>query len=148
MPQVKNSKIVSFPIETIYKTVIDIEGYPKILSFIQDLKILEKSENELKARVSVGLPFFQFSYDCKVTFLENEFVKIDMISGPFKKLHAEWVFERTTDINKTKINYYLDSEFKNPLIEAASGVIFASQLNHSIKAFEEAIGEQIKSKCS
>ena len=58
-----------------------------------------------------------------------------MISGPFKKLNALWQFKALSE-ERTEITYFLDSQFKNPLMEMTAGAIFASQLNQSISAFE------------
>lgn len=138
MPKVTNSKVVDYPATKLYRAVIDIESYPRLLSFIQNVQILEKSDTSMKARVFVGLPVLTFSYDCLIDHKEPEYVKVSLISGPFKKLQAEWVFEPRDD-NSCIIHYSLDSEFKNPIMEMTAGAIFANQLNQSIKAFSDAL---------
>ncbi|MEI7669695.1 MAG: type II toxin-antitoxin system RatA family toxin [Pseudomonadota bacterium] len=136
MPKLSNSRIISFSIEKIYQAVMDIDSYPRILNFIRSIKILEKSDSIIKARVFVGLPMLTFSYDCRITYKEPEYINIELISGPLKKLQASWKFTPISE-NQCQVNYSLDSEFKNPLMEMTAGAIFASQLNHSIKAFED-----------
>ena len=138
MPKVSNSKTVNFAASRIYGAVVDVESYPRILHFIHQIKVLEKTDKVTKARVLVGLPMFTFSYDCIIHHKEPDYVRVELISGPFKRLKAHWQFEA---INETqcKVHYSLDSEFSNPFMEMTAGAIFASQINHSIKAFEDVL---------
>jgi ribosome-associated toxin RatA of RatAB toxin-antitoxin module len=138
MPKISNSKTASFSAEKIFGIVIDVESYPRHLDFIQRIDILEKSDALIKARVFVGLPVLTFSYDCLIEYKEPEYVKVRLISGPFKKLYAEWFFNPLSD-DSCEIHYALDSEFKNPIMEMTAGAIFAKQLNQSIKAFLDAL---------
>lgn len=136
MPKVANKRTVSYPIEAIFHAVLDIEFYPKALAFVRDVKVFSHVDNEIVARVFVGLPALTFSYDCRITYKTPTEIKVTMISGPFKKLDALWQFTSLSD-TQTEITYALDSQFKNPLMEMTAGVIFANQLNLSIKAFED-----------
>jgi ribosome-associated toxin RatA of RatAB toxin-antitoxin module len=134
MPYVKKSRTVPFVLSDIYDVVFDIESYPKLLSFIRKVKILERKSSFITARVSVGLPVLTFSYDCLIEFKKNDYIKITLVSGPFKKLNALWKFEKINE-KETKIDYFLDSEFQNPIVEMTAGAIFTSQLNHALDVF-------------
>ncbi len=138
MPQIFDTKIVPFAADNMYRAVADIESYPRILNFIRGIDILERSGDAVKARVFVGLPVLNFSYDCLVEFTEPESIVISLISGPFRKLQASWRFEPLGP-ERCKVHYALDSRFSNPLMERTAGAIFATQLNHSIKAFENVL---------
>jgi coenzyme Q-binding protein COQ10 len=128
--------MVGFPVGAIFRAVMDIESYPEVLSFVRSVRILEKGEGHILARVHVGLPLLNFSYDCRIEFEENSAVQVRLISGPFKRMEALWTFE-ALDAGRTNVVYSLDAEFKNPIMERTAGAIFASQINHSISAFEE-----------
>lgn len=138
MPRLSNTRIIAFSAEKIHRAVMDIESYPRILSFVQSVKILHQEAGLMNVRVFVGLPMLNFSYDCRIESKEPDYVKVEMISGPFKKLTALWKFE-SVDGTHCKVEYMLDSEFKNPLMELTAGAIFASQINQSITAFEEVL---------
>ncbi len=138
MPKVSNARIVDFSAHRLYAAVVDVASYPRILPFIRAVRILEQTEGVTKAEVSVGLPMLSFSYVCLIHHNEPEEVKVELVSGPFKKLHAHWRFEPISD-SQCRVHYALDSEFSNALMEMTAGAIFASQIHHSISAFEDAL---------
>lgn len=135
MPKSAHNQILPFPVEKIYQAVLEVETYPRILPFIRAVRILEKTAESLRAQVLVGLPGLAFSYECLILFKENQSIKVQLVSGPFKRLEALWEFE-AVDADHTRVAYVLNSEFKNPLMEATAGAIFARQFSHSLAAFE------------
>lgn len=135
MPKISSSRTVAFSVARIYAAVLDVESYPRVLSFVRNIKVLERTETGMIARVCVGLPMVNFSYDCRVVGVEGESVTIALISGPFKKLDASWRFEAVGEA-ECLIHYALDSEFKNLLMEKTAGAFFATQLTQSMLAFE------------
>jgi ribosome-associated toxin RatA of RatAB toxin-antitoxin module len=136
MPEIASERIVPFAVEKIFQAVMDIESYPRTLSFVRKMTILEKDESFIIARVSVGLPMLNFCYDCRIEPEQNRSVKVTLISGPFRRMNALWTFEALGP-EQTKVVYALDTEFKNPLMEMTAGALFASQIHQSIRAFEE-----------
>jgi coenzyme Q-binding protein COQ10 len=136
MPEVSNQRIVPFAAERIFQAVMDIESYPQILHFIRKMQILERGSDHIIARVNVGLPALTFSYDCRIEYEENRNIRVKLVSGPFEHMNALWTFE-ALGADKTKVTYSLDAKFKNYLMEKTAGAIFASQINYSIRAFEE-----------
>lgn len=135
MPTVSDQRTVAFPVDRIYRAVVDIESYPEKLAFIRAVEVLERQAERIRARVMVGLPGLNFSYECRIDCVENRSVEVSLISGPFKKLRAVWRFEAVGP-NETRILYSLDSQFRNKLMELTAGAIFASQIRQSIAAFE------------
>ncbi len=115
---------------------MDVESYSQVLSFVRKVAVLEKAERYIIARVSVGLPLLNFSYDCRIEYEKDRLVRVKLISGPFKHMNALWTFEANAH-HETKVVYSLDTEFKNPLMERTAGALFASQIHYSIQAFEE-----------
>lgn len=115
---------------------MDIESYPQVLHFIRRMEVLERGMGYIIARVSVGLPGLTFSYDCRIEYEDNRSIRVKLISGPFKRMDALWEFEAVAP-DATKVTYSLDAQFHNLLLEKTAGAIFASQLHHSIRAFEE-----------
>lgn len=135
MPKYTATRIVPYNQERIFHTMMDVESYPRILPFIKSLKIEEKAKTHLSARVSVGIGPLAFSYRCKITPTPCKQIEVEMISGPFKRLHAIWRFSALSE-NETEVSYYLDSEFHSRVMEMAGGKIFAHQFQHAIQVFE------------
>lgn len=138
MPQVKGEKILPYAPEKIFGVVMDIENYPKVLSFIRNVEIVQRNNTETIARVFVGFKPLEFSYMCKITSIPFSHISITATDGPFKHLKANWNFEEIGE-NKTKVSYELNSQFKSRMMEVTGGMIFAQQLHQSIKAFEDVL---------
>lgn len=138
MPKISNHRIVPFSADRIYQTVMNIESYPQMLSFVRNIGILEKGIDYIIARVDIGLPVLKFSYTCRIEFIKNKSIQVQLISGPFQRMNADWSFEALGP-EQTKVSYALDAQFNNLLMEKTAGVLFASQIHYSIRAFEECL---------
>jgi len=136
MPELSSSRVVHYPPEKIFCAVMDIGSYPQVLSYVRGVEVLRQEGNVTDARVQVGLRLLNFSYDCRITSTPFERIDIKLLSGPFKKLDASWQFKAQGE-NATLVTYSLDARFSNPMMEMTAGALFASQIHHSIIAFEE-----------
>ena len=135
MPCLRNSKILPYSANAMYRTVADVEAYPDVLRYIQSLTIMRQTENVLSTLVKVGIGKLAFSYECDITLIPEQQINIVGTSGPFKHLTAQWVFTPIDEYH-CRVDYNLDSQFRSPLMEKTAGLIFAQQLNYSIAAFE------------
>lgn len=135
MPEVSSSRIVDYSAEKIFHAVMDIGSYPQTLSYIRSVKVLRIKDNITDACVQVGLPLLNFSYDCRITSMPFTRIDVKLLSGPFRKLDASWQFKALSE-TQTQVTYALDALFANPIMEMTAGALFASQIHHSISAFE------------
>lgn len=136
MPKIKNSKIIHYNAKSLYNVVSDIARYPEILKYIQSVRILKQSKQDIQAEVTVGVGPLHFSYECTVLLQPSKQIDVVATSGPFKHLTAQWVFTPLSK-NSTKIDYSLDSQFNSALMELTAGAIFSQQLHYSVSAFED-----------
>lgn len=136
MPDVSSSRIVNYPAEKIFCAVMDITSYPQVLTYIRAIRVLREDGNVTDARVQVGLPLLNFSYDCRITSTPFKRIDIKLLSGPLRKLDASWQFKPLGE-SQTEVTYSLDAVFSNPIMGMTAGALFASQIHHSISAFEE-----------
>lgn len=141
MPKHTAKRIVPYNQERIFNTMMDVEAYPRILPFIRSLKILERYDDYLTARVAVGAGPLVFTYSCKIIPTAHDSIEVDMIKGPFKRLYAKWTFTAMSE-NETEVSCFLDSAFHSPMMEMAGGKIFAHQFQHAIQVFEAHLKRQ------
>ena len=61
---------------------------------------------------------------------------MELVNGPFKRLHGHWLFTRL-DENACKVELTLDYEFSSKMIEIAFGSLFKEVANNMVLAFTQ-----------
>ena len=70
------------------------------------------------------------------TLIENKQVLLNLIDGPFKRLHGSWVFTPLSD-EACKISLELEYEFSSKVFDLAFGRIFNGLTNNMVQAFSQ-----------
>lgn len=136
MPNVRDIKIFSHPVEKVFDVVMGLENYHHILPYIKSVKILSKQNNGIKALITVSLKMFEFSYQCDVHYKNNELIEVTSDDSLFKKFSANCFFEKI-EKNRTKAVYTLNMEFTNPLLELISRIALPYQARTTTNYFED-----------
>jgi coenzyme Q-binding protein COQ10 len=136
VPSTTSKRHVSHSAEQMFELVADVERYPEFLPFCEDLKILSRSGDVLKARMTVGHKNLHESYISDVT-LNREALEISSIScqKPFKHLRNEWQF--IPDESGSTIVFKLTYEFENKLLGIMMGALFDKVFSKFAEAFEK-----------
>ena len=127
--------------------VLDINKYPEFVPWCLDGKIHEKKESEdlieIKADLKVGKKFLNETYTSLVLFHKKKDKLIDTnIDGPLKHLKNEWKFK---EINQaTQLDFTIDFELKNNLLNSIMKRSFNIGLNRIADAFEKRALELFK----
>lgn len=119
----RESRVVPFSADLMYRIVADIERYPEYLPWVLALRVLSRAENEMTAEMLVGYGAFRERYTSKVT-LDPAARSIDVveIKGPFRRLENHWRFTREGE--GCRIDFSIGFEFRNPLLQAAASKAF------------------------
>ena len=123
MPQISRSALVPFSAEQMFKLVNDVLTYPDFLP-------------EMIASVQVSKAGISKTFTTHNFLKTNERVDMRLVDGPFRKLTGGWVFTALDD-NACKVEFQLDFEFTNKLIELAFGRIFKELTNNMVQAFTQ-----------
>jgi coenzyme Q-binding protein COQ10 len=136
MPVFASSRSLAYDMESLYRIVMDVECYPKILPYIRSISIEERGDHHMIASVCVGIKPLAFSYRCHIQLEPPHAIYIHALpGGPFSRLEASWKFEPAGK-DHTLVKYALDYAFHNPLMEAIAGRIFKKQFEDSLRVFE------------
>lgn len=133
MANINKTALVPYSAEQMIKLVNDIESYPDFLPGCTGSKILENQEDYILASVDVSKAGISKTFTTKNT-TSNENIIMDLVDGPFSRLNGQWSFIKLDD-SACKIEFRLDFEFKNYLIEFAFGKIFKELANNMVVAF-------------
>ena len=120
--------------------VLDIEKYPEFVPWCIEGKILNKKESEdlivFDGDLKVGKSFLNEIFSSQVSYYkEKDKIIVTNLDGPLKHLKNEWIFKEVN--NKTQLEFFIDFELKNPILNAIMKRSFELGLNKIAKSFEE-----------
>ena len=120
--------------------VLDIEKYPEFVPWCLEGKVHEKNESddliEIKGDLKVGKRFLNETYTSLVLYYkEKDKILVTNIDGPLKHLQNEWKFKEIN--NQTQLEFDIDFELKNNLLNMIMKNSFNLGLNKIADAFEE-----------
>ena len=133
-------KIIPCKKNDLIKMVLDIEKYPEFVPWCLYGKIHEKNETkdliEIKADLKVGKKFINETYESLVLFYKDkDKIVVTNMDGPLKHLQNEWKFKEIN--NQTQLEFDIDFELKNNLLNAIMKRSFNFGLNKIADAFEK-----------
>ena len=120
--------------------VLDIEQYPQFVPWCLRGKIHKKNETsdfiEIEADLKVGKRFINETYSSLVLYSKKKnLITVTNIGGPLKHLKNEWKFKEINE--KTELDFSIDFELKNNLLNMIMKKYFNLGLNKITDAFEE-----------
>ena len=133
-------KIIPCKKNQLIEMVLDIEKYPEFVPWCLEGKIHEKKESEdlieIKADLKVGKKFLNETYTSLVLLhKKKDKIMVTNIDGPLKHLKNEWKFKEIN--NSTQLEFEIDFELKNNLLNAIMKRSFNFGLNKIADAFEK-----------
>tara|TARA_B100002019_G_C20963861_1_gene447700 strand:+ start:156 stop:599 length:444 start_codon:yes stop_codon:yes gene_type:complete len=140
-------KIIPCKKKQLIEMVLDIDKYPEFVPWCLEGKIHEKKESEdlieIKADLKVGKKFLNETYTSLVLLhKKKDKIIVTNIDGPLKHLKNEWKFK---EINQaTQLDFTIDFELKNNLLNSIMKRSFNLGLNKIADAFEKRALELFK----
>ena len=136
MARVNRSALVMFSAEQMFRLVIDVEAYPYFLPGCVTGKVLEQSDGQMVAAVSVSKAGIHKTFTTRNTLTPYNSINMELVDGPFRMLRGIWRFV-SLDEHACKIELDLEFEFMSPLIELAFGKIFRELTGAMVQAFTQ-----------
>ena len=133
-------KIISCKKNQLIEMVLDIEKYPEFVPWCIEGKTFNKNESEdlitFNGDLKVGKSFLNETFSSQVSyFKEKNKIIVTNLDGPLKYLKNEWTFKEIN--NATQLEFFIDFELKNPILNAIMKKSFELGLNKITKSFEE-----------
>tara|TARA_B110000285_G_scaffold172863_1_gene193629 strand:+ start:95 stop:538 length:444 start_codon:yes stop_codon:yes gene_type:complete len=133
-------KIIPCKKNQLIEMVLDIEKYPEFVPWCIEGKILNKKESEdliiFDGDLKVGKSFLNEIFSSQVSYYkEKDKIIVTNLDGPLKHLKNEWIFKEVN--NKTQLEFFIDFELKNPILNAIMKRSFKLGLDRIAKSFEE-----------
>ena len=134
LPQISRTALVPFSAEQMYQLVNDVKSYPDFLPGCTGSRVLELGPTQMTAAVDVSKAGISKTFTTRNTLTSNQSILMSLVDGPFKKLIGGWKFIPLSP-EACKIEFHLDFEFTNKLIEMAFGRIFKELAANMVQAF-------------
>ena len=134
------NKIISCRKKDLIDMVLDIEKYNEFVPWCLESKVHEKNETkegvEIRADLKVGKKFLNETYSSLVLYSKSkDLISVTNIDGPLKYLKNEWKFKEVN--NKTMLDFTIEFELKNSLLNLIMKRSFNIGLNKIAEAFEQ-----------
>lgn len=136
MPQISRNALVMYSAKSIFDLVNDIPRYPEFLPNCSAAKLLEFDGDVIVASVEIKKGPVCKSFTTRNTLSDDSQITMELVNGPFKRLHGHWLFTRLDD-NACKVELTLDYEFSSKMIEIAFGSLFREVANNMVLAFTQ-----------
>ena len=133
-------KIIPCKKNQLIEMVLDIEKYPEFVPWCIEGKIKDKNESKdlitFNGDLKVGKSILNETFASHVSFYkEKDKIIVTNLDGPLKYLKNEWTFKEIN--NGTQLEFFIDFELKNPILNGIMKKSFELGLNKIAKAFEE-----------
>ena len=133
-------KIIPCKKEQLVEMVLDIEKYPEFVPWCIEGRVLDKNESTdlitFNGDLKVGKSILNETFSSHVTYQKaSDKIIVTNLDGPLKHLKNEWKFKEIN--NSTQLDFFIDFELKNPLLNGIMKKSFELGLNKIAKAFEE-----------
>ena len=120
--------------------VLDIEKYPEFVPWCIEGKIEERNESTdlitFKGDLKVGKSILNETFSSYVSYYKDkDKIIVTNLDGPLKHLKNEWTFKEIND--QTQLEFFIDFELKNPILNSIMKKSFEIGLNKIAKSFEE-----------
>lgn len=141
MTRIERSAMIFYSTEQMFALVNDVESYPQFLPGCHDAKILSMKENSesgeglMQAELDLGKFGLSQRFTTENRFKRSEFIRLQLLDGPFKHFQGEWVFE-TLKESACKLSFWLEFDFSSRIVAMAAG-----------KVFEQVASEQVTAMC-
>lgn len=136
MPQISRSALVPYSAEQMYQLVNDVVSYPEFLPGCVGSRVISQSAEEMTAAVEVSKAGISKTFVTRNLLEDSQRIRMQLVEGPFKKLTGGWIFTPLSS-EACKIEFSLDFEFTNKLIELAFGKIFKDLAGNMVQAFTQ-----------
>ncbi len=135
MTRIKQSRVVSFTCEQMYRLVDDVERYPEFLPYFCKSQVHHRDADEVQATLSIMAAGMAKSFTTRNRLQENKMIEIRLVDGPFSHLEGFWRFDETPA--GCQISFDLEFDFAGKMLSLLVGPIFEQVTNKMVDAFCE-----------
>lgn len=136
MPTHAEKKHLPYTPEQMFDLVADVERYDEFLPWCVACRITDRKDCLIEADLIIGYKMFREKFKSRVILDRPEEIRVEYLDGPLKSLSNQWNFIRNND-NTCTIDFYVDFEFKSPMLQGFVTMFFDKVVSRMVSAFEK-----------
>jgi ribosome-associated toxin RatA of RatAB toxin-antitoxin module len=129
----RTSLVARLP-HAVYRLVDDIERYPEFVPGCTAAQVLQRSAQEVVARLAVRRGPLRTEFTTRNRLLPDRNIHMLLVEGPFKMLEGSWDFTPVAS-NGCRIDFRLRFQFSNVLKSALFEPLFEEAQSELVRAF-------------
>lgn len=118
-----------------FDLVAAVDRYPEFLPWCLASRITSREGDVFYADLIIGYKMIREKFGSRVTALRPDHIHVEYLSGPMKYLSNHWRFLPEPDGGCT-IDFYVEFEFKNPVLQKLIAMFFEEAVKRMVGAFE------------
>lgn len=134
MKSVRKSVIVPHSAERMYALVDGIRAYPEFLPWCGGAAESERTPTSVVAEIRIDYHGLKQSFVTRNDNNAPSSIDMHFVRGPFRSLVGHWRFIPLGDAG-CRVEFALDYEFANGLLERVVGPVFNSIVDNLVDAF-------------
>jgi len=123
-----------------YDLVADVRRYPEFLPWNSAARVRSETPQPdgsilLEADLVISFKVFRERFGSRAVLRPKDRLDMEYLDGPFKYMRSHWEFRDHPE--GCEIEFFVDFEFKNIVLQKLIGVVFNEAMHRIVKAFED-----------
>ncbi|GHA01855.1 ubiquinone-binding protein [Arenicella chitinivorans] len=131
---VSRSALLPYSDAQIFDVITDVRSYPAFLGWCTGMELLEESDEQMIATLTIAYSKLNFSFTTRNTMQQHDLVTMELVRGPFSRLRGRWQIQALSDA-ACKVSLVMDFEFENRLTQRLLGRVFENIVATQLDAF-------------
>lgn len=147
MPTHAEKRLMPHTAEQMYDLIADVSSYPKFLPWCTAARINSRNMAAdgtgtiIDADLVISFKLFREKFASRVTLNPTaSHIDVEYLDGPFRYLNNHWQFNALED-GSCEVDFFVDFEFKSPMLQAVIGLVFNEAMQRIVRAFEKRADE-------
>ena len=144
MPTHSETRTLPYTAQQMYDLVGDVANYPKFLPWTAAARIRSHEINGdhevMLADLVISFKVFRERFGSRVVLYPAvRQIETEYLDGPFRHMISKWGFQ---DVDGgVDVSFFVDFEFRNPILQGAAGMFFYEAMQRVVRAFERRAAE-------
>lgn len=133
MVTIERSALVQYSAEQMFALVNDIEQYPEFMQGCINAEVLERTEQTLTGRLTLGKAGLKYSFTTRNELEPPNAMYMSLLDGPFRHFDATWRFH-SLSAYACKVSLDMKFDWAGGMLGAAMEKLFQHSANNLVDA--------------
>ncbi len=133
------TKYLPYTAKEMFDLVADISSYPEFLPWCAAARVRKEIQKgvikQIEADLVISFKVFREKFGSHVLLDASKFtIETEYLDGPFRHMQSVWSFNNSEQ--GCEVNFNVDFEFKNAMLQSIIGLVFNDAMQRIVRAFE------------